>query len=59
MKLVKLKKYAIIDSADQKMPFWARYPYLFDILGVSEIKIKSWIVKSVLKILIEGLVAEI
>ena len=39
--------------------FLARYPYFFDILGVSETKIKSWIVKSVLRILIEGLVAEI
>ena len=59
MELVKLKKYAIFDSADQKMPFWARYPYFFDILGVAGIKIKSWIVKSVLRILIEGLIAEI
>jgi hypothetical protein len=35
MELVKLKKkHAIIDSADQKMPFLARYPYFFDILGL-------------------------
>ena len=60
MELVKLKKKsAIIDSADQKMPFLARYPYFFDILGLAGTKIKSWIVKSVLRILIEGLVAEI
>ena len=43
----------------EKQLFLARYPYLFNILGVAETKIKSWIVKSVLMILIEGLVAEI
>ena len=43
----------------EKELFLARYPYLFNILGVAETKIKSWIVKSVLRILIEGLVAEI
>ena len=43
----------------EKQLFLARYPYLFNILGVAETKIKSWIVKSVLRILIEGLVAEI
>ena len=59
MELVKLKKYAIIDSADQKMPFLAINPHFFDILGVAACKIKSLIVKSVLRILIEGLVAEI
>ena len=59
MELVKPKKYAIIDSADQKMPYLAINPYFFDILGVTAPKIKSWKVKSVLRILIEGLVAEI
>ena len=43
----------------EKQLFLARYPCLFNILGVAEFKIKSWIVKSVLRILIEGLVAEI
>ena len=49
MELVKLKKCAINDSADQKMPFLAINPYFFDILGVKAPKIKSWIVKSVPK----------
>ena len=47
------------EAFSEKQLFLARYPYLFTILGVAETKIKSWIVKSVLRILIEGLVAEI
>ena len=43
----------------EKQLFLARYPYLFNILGVAETKIKSWIVKSVLRILISGRVTEI
>ena len=46
-------------ALSEKQLFLARYPYLFNILGVAETKIKSWIVKSVLRILIEGLFAEI
>ena len=54
-----LKFHKFHGAFSEKQLFLASYPCLFNILGVAETKIKSWIVKSVLRILIEGLVAEI